>query len=74
VQWDLINAWANDGGIQADFYKVAHHGAYQGGSSSTTKASKDHFLEAVRPNMRSLAVQQPPNSYGHPQMWPLPAT
>jgi len=67
VQWDLINAWANDGGIQADFYKVAHHGAYQGGSSSTTKASKDHFLEAVRPKYAFSSSAAPPNSYGHPQ-------
>ena len=66
VQWDLINAWANSGGIQADFYKVAHHGAYQGGSSSTTKANKDHFLQAVRPKYAFSSSAAPPNSYSHP--------
>ena len=65
VQRDLINAWPN-GGIQADFYKVAHHGAYQGGSSSTTKANKDHFLQAVRPKYAFSSSAAPPNSYSHP--------
>ena len=66
VQWDLINEWANDGGIQADFYKLAHHGAYQGGMSSTTKANKDHFLQAVRPKYVFSSSEAPPNSYNHP--------
>lgn len=65
VQRDLINAWPN-GGIQADFYKVAHHGAYQGGSSSTTKANKDHFLQAVSPKYAFSSSAAPPNSYSHP--------
>lgn len=67
VQWDLINEWANhDGGIQADFYKLAHHGAYQGGSSSTTKANKDHFLQNVNPNYVFSSSAAPPNNYNHP--------
>lgn len=65
VQRELINAWPN-GGIQADFYKVAHHGAYQGGSSSTTKANKDHFLQAVSPKYAFSSSAAPPNSYSHP--------
>ena len=65
VQRELINAWAT-GGIQADFYKVAHHGAYQGGSSTTTKANKDHFLQAVNPKYAFSSSAAPPNSYSHP--------
>ena len=60
----LVNAWS--GGIQADFYKLAHHGAYQGGSNMTTLANKDHFLEAVRPKYAFSSSAAPPNSYNHP--------
>ena len=66
VQRDLINAWMNAGGIQSDFYKLAHHGAYQGGDSSTTLANKDHFLEAVSPKYVFSSSAAPPNSYSHP--------
>ena len=66
VQRDLIDAWENFGGIQADFYKIAHHGAYRGGSSSKTYANKDHFLQAVRPKYVFSSSAAPPNSYNHP--------
>lgn len=67
VQRDLIDAWKNmKGGIQADFYKIAHHGAYQGGTSSKTKANKDHFLEAVSPKYAFSSSAAPPNRYNHP--------
>ena len=66
VQRDLIDAWRNAGGIQADFYKLAHHGAYQGGVSSTTLANKDQFLEAVSPKYVFSSSAAPPNSYSHP--------
>ena len=75
MQRDLINAWRNAGGIQADFYKVAHHGAYQGGDSSTTIANKDHFLEAVSPKYAFSSSAAPPNSYRQsPSLWPLRAS
>lgn len=66
VQNSLINAWSGHGGIQADFYKLAHHGAYQGGSSRTTLASKDHFLKAIRPKYAFSSSAAPPNSFNHP--------
>ena len=65
VQLKLINAWGR-GGIQADFYKLAHHGAYQGGISSKTKANKDHFLKEVSPKYVFSSSAAPPNSYNHP--------
>lgn len=60
----LVNAW--NGGIQADFYKLAHHGAYQGGSNMTTRANKDHFLKAIRPKYAFSSSAAPPNYYNHP--------
>ena len=66
VQNFLIDAWSGSGGIQADFYKLAHHGAYQGGSNMTTLANKDHFLKAVRPKYAFSSSAAPPNTYNHP--------
>ena len=61
VQRMLIDAWRNKpGGIQADFYKIAHHGAYQGGSHTTTLANKDHFLQAVSPKYAFSSSAVPP--------------
>ena len=67
VQRTLIDAWSNQlGGIQADFYKVTHHGAYQGGSNTSTLANKDHFLLAVSPKYAFSSSAAPPNNYNHP--------
>lgn len=62
----LIDEWGEHGGIQADFYKLAHHGAYQGGSNKTTRANKDHFLQAVHPKYAFSSSAAPPNNYNHP--------
>ena len=43
VQRELINAWAT-GGIQADFYKVAHHGAYHAGREQFNNQGKQRPL------------------------------
>lgn len=55
------------GDIQANFYRLAHHGAYQSGSSSKTKANKNHFPEAVSPIYVFSSSAAPPNSYNHPR-------
>ena len=65
VQRDLINAWKNMGSIQADLYKIAHHGAHRGGTNSKTYTNKDHFLQAVRPKYAFSSSAAPPNSYNH---------
>ena len=62
---DLINAWKNMGSIQADLYKIAHHGAHRGGTNSKTYTNKDHFLQAVRPKYAFSSSAAPPNSYNH---------